>query len=95
MYSEISERALFARINRVLAKSNEALRKCRQDSRAYQSIGPYYIVDVNRNSIIASGITDLKDLAKDEGVSCLSISHQSCSEMPQPGCRPPVLGAVI
>lgn len=65
MYQQISERALFARINRVLAKENQQLHACRDDSRFFNDLGRYYITDVRLNTMIASGINDLNNLAKE------------------------------
>jgi hypothetical protein len=63
----LSERAVVQRINRKLAKENEALRTSRQNSRAQSIVGNYYIVDLNRNAVTASQI-DLEALARELGV---------------------------
>ncbi len=48
----VTERALIQRINRVLAKKQELLKKCREASGSYNNLGDYYTIDVYRNAII-------------------------------------------
>ena len=43
----VSERALVARINRVLVKQQRALRRCRKDARGFDFHGVYYLLDGN------------------------------------------------
>ncbi|MBK6591279.1 MAG: hypothetical protein IPG23_00350 [Burkholderiales bacterium] len=43
MMKQISERALVARVNRVLSKEGQQIFTCRQNSRWYFEIGTYYI----------------------------------------------------
>lgn len=69
----VSERALFARINRKLAKDGQVLRKCKQDSTWHGELGNYYIVDANKNFIAAKDC-DLKVLGREVG--CLSEWEQ-------------------
>lgn len=69
MFQKVSERALVARINRVLAREGERLRKCRTDSRSFPTLGNYYIVHLPRNLIVNYSIDDLDDLAEQVGVS--------------------------
>lgn len=64
MKAKITERALFARIDRKLAKDGERLRRCRSDSRAYAELGDYYIVNQSANTITAQHCT-LEGLAKE------------------------------
>lgn len=49
---QVSERALEARIQRVLRKDYESLRRCRYDGRGFYELGRYYIVDDYRNTVI-------------------------------------------
>ena len=48
----VSERALVARIKRALAKEHKALRRCRKDSRGFNDLGAYYMLDVYQNQVI-------------------------------------------
>jgi hypothetical protein len=57
----ISERSLLTRINRKFRHEEEAVRKCRVNSRWYFELGDYFCVDLNSNFIIA----------KDIGLECL------------------------
>ena len=52
---KVSERALLARVNRVLVKEGEKVLICRTDSRWFNDLGRYYSVNLNRNSIEAQG----------------------------------------
>jgi len=72
----ISERGLVARINRVLSKQNEALRKTRQDSRWSENRGCYYRIDYSRNLLIDSGYSakDLEQLAKE--LNCIDKNER-------------------
>ncbi len=63
----VSERALVARINRVLAKDDETLRRCRDDSRGFNELGRYYTVDFTRNVIVGKD-HDLEKLGRKLGV---------------------------
>lgn len=63
----VSERALFARVTRALAKDEKSLKKSKPNSRLFQDLGQYYVVDVRRNAIAAKGC-DLVALARDLGV---------------------------
>jgi hypothetical protein len=60
----VNERALFARVNRALAKEGERLHRAREGTRAYNDVGRYYVVDLQTNSIAAKDC-DLEALAKD------------------------------
>jgi len=63
----VTERALFARIDRKLAKDGERLRRCKEDSRAFSELGALYIVNVNSNTITAKSC-DLEKLGREIGV---------------------------
>ncbi len=63
----VSERALFARINRVLAKEEKSLRRCREDSSSYRDCGRYYIIDIRRNYVMNTDV-DLAAFAKELGL---------------------------
>jgi len=45
----VSERALFARMKRHLAKEGQYLRKCPSQSRWFNNLGEYYTVNQNMN----------------------------------------------
>ena len=51
---KVSERALLARINRVLAKQDQKLIKCRE--RSVRDLGDYYAINVPRNVIIKKDV---------------------------------------
>lgn len=62
----VTERALFARLSRRLAKDGEILKKCRFDSRWYNDFGSYYTV--NQFNAISATHMDLEDWARELGV---------------------------
>jgi len=51
--SIVTESALLRRINRALAKQWESVRTCREDSRAFGTLGRHYLVDTHNGNIIA------------------------------------------
>jgi hypothetical protein len=61
----VSNRALVQRINRKLRPDCEALKKARP--RWWNELGDYYIVDYNRNWIVAKDV-DIEDLGRELGV---------------------------
>ena len=61
--SEVTIPALVQRINRVLRKEGEQLRKSR-GLRFWSDLGDYYIVDLYRNFIVA-GHVDLESLGRE------------------------------
>jgi hypothetical protein len=63
----VSERALFARVDRELNKKEERLRRCRPSSRDYHELGNYYVINWRFNGITAKDI-DLEGLARKLGV---------------------------
>jgi hypothetical protein len=63
----VSERALFSRINRALAKQGESLRRCREDSRSFSDLGAYYIIDIRGNYVTAKFL-ELDKLGRKMGV---------------------------
>jgi hypothetical protein len=69
----VSERALIQRINRKLAEEDQHLRKAR-GAQAQSNFGSYYIVNQNRNWVVAHarGVDDgqawLEDLGRELGV---------------------------
>ncbi len=63
----VSERALVARINRKIKGEELQLKKCREGSRGFSTLGEYYTVDFSRNTVSDSQI-DLSDYAKKLGV---------------------------
>ncbi len=66
MKKTITERALFARVDRRLKKDGDFLRRCRQDSKAYAELGSYYIV--SSNNVVTAQHCSLEGLAKELGV---------------------------
>lgn len=58
----ISERALFQRIDRALAKAGEKLRKARSDEAA-ASLGAYFIIDLKKKAVVRVKV-DLVDLGR-------------------------------
>jgi hypothetical protein len=63
----ISERALFARVNRKLAKEFQSIRRCRADTRAWPSLGDLFLVDFRDNAVLGHDI-DLEGFARELGV---------------------------
>jgi len=62
----VSERALFQRVKRALARKDERLVKCRQDSRWYHDLGDYYTTNEKRH--LTGTHLDLETLGRDLGV---------------------------
>lgn len=60
----ISERALVARINRRLAKEDEALNRCRENARGFDYFGRYYRLDLRRNQVVDSHV-DPEELGRE------------------------------
>jgi len=52
MKIKVSERAVFARLNRRLNRENLLLKKCRSNARDYQKLGDYFIVDMKMNAVV-------------------------------------------
>lgn len=48
-YKPVTERALIHRINRVLAKEDKVLRRCRYNSSGFSYLGRYYQHDIATN----------------------------------------------
>jgi len=63
----VSEKAIFGRINRVLAKKSLVLKKTRLRSRSLDTLGRYYILDTRTNMLVDSHFP-LERYAKDLGV---------------------------
>ena len=64
---QITDRALFQRINRRLAKQNEILKKTRGAGRAYLELGQYYVLNFNHNVIVRKDV-ELSSFAAELGV---------------------------
>ena len=62
----LSPKALIGRINRRLAHEHEALRTSR-GTRAEQELGRHYVLDLDRNAILARDI-DLESYGRELGV---------------------------
>jgi hypothetical protein len=69
MKTKITLRALEQRIGRQLSKDNQSLHVTRIRRRTIESLGPYYIVNENTNSIAAQGIDpdQLVEIGKEMG----------------------------
>ena len=63
----VSERALLARLNRALSKEDQMLKKCREDSRWYNDLGDYALVEMSRNQWIDTHV-DLEALGREKGL---------------------------
>ncbi len=63
----VTERAVEARINRVLAKELRVLKRCREDSRWFRDLGRHYIVDLGHNGIAGQDV-DIELLGRELGV---------------------------
>ncbi len=66
MKKQVTERALFARVDRKLKKGGDCLRRCRQDSKAHAELGSYYIV--SSSNVITAQHCSLEGLARELGV---------------------------
>ena len=69
MKTQITLSALEQRIGTRLAKGNQSLHKTKIHRRTIESLGPYYIVNENTNSIAAHGIDpdQLVEIGKEMG----------------------------
>ena len=63
---KVSRAALFARINRRLAKDGEALRRCPKNRKDHHTLGDVYVVDLDRNAVVSKRV-DLRRYAKTLG----------------------------
>jgi hypothetical protein len=63
----VSKRALLARLNRKLAADLETVKTTRDNTRARQDLGEFYVVDEQINGIVKHDI-DLEDFARKRGV---------------------------
>lgn len=63
----ITERALFARLNRSLKKEGKILRRCRQDTGGHAELGDVYCVDIERNLVEAKHV-DIEEWARESKV---------------------------
>ena len=67
MKKTVTERALMARINRKLAHEGQILKKCRADTRSYQDLGDFYLVNIYQNAVYGQHI-NLEGLGQELGV---------------------------
>ncbi|ACO77994.1 hypothetical protein AvCA_17810 [Azotobacter vinelandii CA] len=67
MKVKVTERALLARINRLLRQDNQQLCRCREGSRAYAELGDFYALDTARDVVMARHV-DLAMWARDMGI---------------------------
>ena len=63
---KVSERALFARINRKINDDDLMLRRCRENTRDYHELGDYYTVNWRINGIWEKDI-DLEKFGREVG----------------------------
>lgn len=52
MIYKVSEAALIARLNRRLAHDDQRIKTCRCDSRSFNTLGRFYILDWRMNIVI-------------------------------------------
>lgn len=64
---KITERALFARLSRSLAKEDKALKKCRQGSRSHSTLGDYYVIDIPLHVVTHSWV-NIEEWARESGL---------------------------
>jgi hypothetical protein len=64
----VTTRALIQRINRVLKKNDQQLKKAR--GRYEPSIGTYFVIDTYRNYIVDTRIEDIEAYAKE--LNCIA-----------------------
>ena len=69
----VSERALMARINRVLAKDGEKLRKSRPHE--VSNLGTYHTINTYRNELAGFFIDDLEKWARDSDLNVLEANE--------------------
>lgn len=67
MKAPITERALFARVDRHLAKQGERLRRARAGSKSFETLGQYYVVNQEKGTIQETK-RDLESLAREYGL---------------------------
>lgn len=64
--TKISENALLARINRKVAGENQTVRRCREGSASFPTLGRFYLIDAYRNAVEAMHL-DLELLGRELG----------------------------
>jgi hypothetical protein len=72
----VSKRALIARLNRKLAADEEVIKTTRENTRARQDLGEFYVVNFNRNAIVGSEI-DLEEFGRKHKVL---VEHEHLSD---------------
>jgi hypothetical protein len=65
--TKVTEQALIARINRKLAKENGKLKRCRENSKDFNTLGYFYTIDLSLNCIVDRHI-ELAEYAQELGV---------------------------
>lgn len=63
----VSERALIKRINRSLRRNFEQLKKCQENSRHFNDLGSFYVVD-QRNNLFVERHVDIEEFGRETGV---------------------------
>lgn len=76
----VAERALHARVDRLLEKSGKSIRRCRPESRAFPSLGRYYTIDLATGRVERRDI-DLAEYARSLGV----LADDEHFDAPAPG----------
>ena len=66
MKVQVTTRALVQRIDRLLAKDGQMLKKTRKKSRWFSETGEYFIINFNQNAIVAKHV-DLEKLGRELG----------------------------
>ncbi len=66
MKKQVTQNDLVALINRNLVLRGEILKKCAKSSWWHKSLGDYFLVDVQSDSVIDTN-TDLEELARKTG----------------------------
>jgi len=67
MKAAVTERALFTRIDRHLAKQGERLRRGRTGTKAFETLGAYYVVSQEKGTIQETQC-ELEALARKHGL---------------------------
>jgi len=66
MKKQVTQKDLMALINRRLVLRGEILKKCAQSSWWHKSLGDYFLIDVESDSVIDTN-TDLEKIARKTG----------------------------
>lgn len=61
----VTTRAVLARVNRTLAKAGRSLKRCRPDSKVFDELGEFYLVN-GQKGLLATDV-DLEKFARELG----------------------------